>query len=229
VAVLGVDGCTRGWVGVLVDRGSTSALFAPDIGALAALVPALSVMAIDIPIGLPVSGRRRSDVLARQALGPKASSLYVTPTRAVLGAQTYAEANARSRALAGEGLSRQAFALRAKIFDVDRWLPTTSVRVCEAHPELSFMALAETFGVARPQHSKKTWAGQREREQLLRHAGMVHERFVGAALARAGVDDILDAAVLAWTAERIGRGAARCLPEAADELSDTGRPMAIWT
>jgi predicted RNase H-like nuclease len=41
------------------------------------------------------------------------------------------------------------------------------------------------------------------------------------------VDDVLDAAAAAWTADRIGRGEAISVPEAA-ERDDRGKPMAIW-
>ena len=46
----------------------------------------LVVVAIDIPIGLSDRGRRQADVLARRAVGILTSSVFMTPTRAVLDA-----------------------------------------------------------------------------------------------------------------------------------------------
>ena len=79
----------------------------------------LDVVAIDIPIGLPPTGPRQADVLARGQVGRRASSVFVTPIRAALLATTHAEASALHRSATGKGLSQQAYALRAKILEVD--------------------------------------------------------------------------------------------------------------
>jgi predicted RNase H-like nuclease len=42
------------------------------------------------------------------------------------------------------------------------------------------------------------------------------------------VDDVLDAAAVAWSASRVARGAARRLPAAPERFSD-GIDCAIWT
>ena len=66
-AVLGVDGCPGGWVGALV-RGSAVTW---HVGSLASLLrlPA-AVVAIDIPLALPVDGTRRAcEVAAKACLG----------------------------------------------------------------------------------------------------------------------------------------------------------------
>ena len=95
----------------------------------------------------------------REALGRRWPSLFITPVRAAVEAADYQGAAAENRRLAGEGLSRQAFALRAKILDVHQWLQTGSAapaQVVEAHPELSFAAMAGA-----PLRSRKsTWAGR---------------------------------------------------------------------
>ena len=112
------------------------------------------VIAIDIPIGLADTGRRRADQLAREALGRRWPSLFITPVRAAVEAADYQAAAAENRRLAGEGLSRQAFALRAKILDVDQWLRAGSpppARV-EAHAQLTLAAMA---GARRPPGSSK--------------------------------------------------------------------------
>jgi predicted RNase H-like nuclease len=228
--VLGVDASRAGWVGIALSGGEARAYFAPGIRELADRAAAdgpLLVIAIDIPIGLPDAGRRGADVLARKELKGRWPSLFITPVRAAVEAAGYQAAAAENRRLAGEGLSRQAFALRAKILDVDQWLQAGSpapAPVVEAHPELSFAAMAGT-----PLRSRKnTWAGAVQRETLLAQAGIVLDGDLGVAGEQAGVDDVLDAAAAAWTARRVSHGSARCLPPSPEVFSDR-IPAAIWT
>ncbi len=94
----------------------------------------------------------------------------------------------------------------------------------EAHPELSFAALAGAPLAAR----KSTWAGAELRRTLLAQAGITLAGDLGLAGEQAGVDDVLDAAVAAWTAQRVSQGTARCLPDPPETFSD-GLPTAIWT
>ena len=246
--MLGVDACRAGWVGIGLDGGEARAYFAPGMSELAGRAAAdgpVTVIAIDIPIGLPDASRRRADRLAREALGPRWPSLFITPVRAAVEADGYQDAAAENRRRAGEGLSRQAFALQAKIRDVDQWLRAGSpgppqashelsfapgvaspgpARVVEAHPELSFAAMAGA-----PLRSRKTtWAGAAERRALLAQAGLLLPDDLGLAGHQAGVDDVLDAAAAAWTARRVSQGSARRLPPAPEVFSD-GIPAAIWT
>jgi predicted RNase H-like nuclease len=226
--VLGVDACRAGWIGIALSGGRARAYFAPGIRELADRAAAdgpVLVIAIDIPIGLADGGRRRADQLAREALGRRWPSLFITPVRTAVEAADYQAAAAENRRLAGEGLSRQAFALRAKILDVDRWLQSGApAQVVEVHPELSFAAMAGA-----PLRSRKTsWAGAAQRRALLAQAGIVLDGDLGLAGEQAGVDDVLDAAAAAWTARRVSQGSARCLPPSPEVFSD-GLPAAIWT
>jgi predicted RNase H-like nuclease len=120
--VLGVDACKAGWVGIALAAGATRGYFAPRIDELADLAAAdgsLGVIAIDMPIGLPDHGRRQADVLARAAIGPRRSSVFMTPVRSALEAASHAEAVAINRKLAGEGISIQAYGLWTKLLEVD--------------------------------------------------------------------------------------------------------------
>ena len=177
-----------------------------------------------MPIGLPDAGRRQADVLARQLAGPRWASVFMTAVRAALEEVDYAAATAVNVKLAGEGISRQAHGLRAKIVQVDRWVRNAPNRVVEIHPEVSFACLAGApLGV-----SKSTWAGAARRRQLLAGAGIVLAEDLGLAGEKAGVDDILDAAVAAWAAVRVASGQARPVPDPPELFSD-GLPCAIWT
>ncbi|MFD1931371.1 MULTISPECIES: DUF429 domain-containing protein [Nonomuraea] len=224
--VLGVDGCRQGWIGIAVGEEPVRAYSAAQIVelvSLAAMDGELEVVAIDIPIGLPDRGRREADVLARRAAGARWPSVFMTPTRAALEAEDYVTAVAINQELAGEGISRQAFALREKLLQVDRWVRQTGQRVVEVHPEVCFARLA---GAPLPVR-KTTWAGVERRRALLEGAGIVVPRDLGAAGAMAGVDDVLDAAVAAWTARRVVTGQAGCMPCPPQTFTD-GVACAIW-
>jgi predicted RNase H-like nuclease len=110
--VLGVDACKAGWIGIALSQATLNAHAAAGIGDLiedASSAGPLMVIAIDIPIGLPDTGRRQADLLVRKAVGPRWASVFVTPVRPALEAHDYTSAAALSLRLAGEGISRQAF------------------------------------------------------------------------------------------------------------------------
>lgn len=218
--VAGVDGCKAGWVAIVLDEGGfVRATLERRFDALQALLGECSWIAVDIPVGLVDRGTRRADVEARRRLGSRASTLFVTPPREALQAPTYAEANRLARGLSGSGVSRQAYALRERILEVEA-VAGRDQRVVEVHPELSFLELARWInaptGALPP---KKTWSGLAARRRLLEAAGIVVPEDVGRA-GIAGADDILDAAAAAWTARRVASGSAYSLP-ADPELSGT--------
>lgn len=226
--VLGADACPAGWVGVVLSPGSLRAVVHSEIGGLVAMAAAagpLHAIAIDIPIGLADSGPRQADLLARKAAGPRYASVFLTPVRAALMAETYAAALEVSRELTGRGISSQAYRLRAKILQVESWRQETLTSpVVEAHPELCFAAMAS----APLRDSKSSWAGVVRRHQLLAAQGIELDSGLGLSGLQVGVDDVLDAAAVAWTARRVAAGAAQRLPVEPERFSD-GVDCAIWT
>lgn len=236
--VLGADVCPGGWVGIALAGSRVQAYLDPTIGGLVAQAVTegpLAIVGIDMPIGLPDAGPRQADTLAKEAVGPRRSSVFLTPPRPALGEPTHAEAVATSRRLTGAGSSIQAYGLRHTIAQVEDWLREdlrvrdgqcrrAGVTVVEVHPEVSFAALNGAPLSTR----KSTWAGARQRQALLAAAGIVLPDDLGAAGSRAGVDDVLDAAAVAWTAARVAAGQARCLPDPPEPGGD-GLPAAIWT
>lgn len=226
--VLGVDACRAGWFGIALAAGDITAHVAATIGELVELAEAgggaIQVVAVDIPIGLADRTRRQADVLARQAVGPLWSSVFITPTRAALDAPDQATASAVNRALTGEGVSVQAFGLKPKLRQVDRWVREAGRRVVEVHPEVSFAQLSGSPLTAR----KNTWAGAEFRRRLLDGAGISLDGELDGPGRRAAVDDVLDAAVAAWTARRVARREAQARPDPPEMFSD-GLPCAIWS
>jgi predicted RNase H-like nuclease len=225
--VLGVDGCKAGWVGALLSGTTYDVLVARDIAALVAeatrRAPGLTIVAIDIPIGLPDHGPRLTDRLARDQLpAGRKSSVFPTPSRAAVAHTTHPEVSAANRTALGVGLSVQAFHLVPKILDVDAFVRGgPPVTVLEAHPEVSFAELDPACVVP----SKTTPAGRSAREAALRHAGLEPPAyFRGQGYA---VDDLLDACAVAWTARRYADGTAYSLPDPPEVFSD-GLPAAVW-
>ena len=159
-----------------------------------------------------------------QAAGARWASVFVTPVRSALATGDYQRALAINRELTGGGISRQAFNLREKILQVDRWYSERPCPVVEAHPELCFGAIAGTPLT----DSKSTWAGAVTRRRLLGAAGVGVSGDLGLTGHRVGVDDVLDAAAVAWTADRVARGTARHAPDPPERFSD-GIDCAIWT
>lgn len=224
VSVVGIDGCKTGWVAVSLEGISgVSAHHLRAISAVAAEVPDTAVITIDIPIGLPEDGRREADVAARAFLGARRNSVFFTPVRRAVEAATHAEATAASLRATGGGISQQSFALSQKILEVERWLPSAPCPVFEVHPEVSFAVLLGAAASA----PKKTWAGMVERWRALTRAGIVVDGLDGPATLTASVDDMLDAAVAAWSARRIAAGTARTFPAVPQPVAD-GRIVAIW-
>jgi predicted RNase H-like nuclease len=225
--VLGVDACGAGWVGVVLSGEVTAVHVRAEIGALtqaaAAAAGPLDVVGIDIPIGLADAGVRQADVLARRAAGVRRASVFTPPVRDAVAVADYRQACELNRSLAGTGISRQAFNLREKILQVDGWLPSAPWPVVEVHPELSFAAMAG----APLADSKATWPGAVRRWQLLAGQGIWLSGDLGLVGHQVGVDDVLDAAAVAWTAGRVAAGCARRLPAAPERFSD-GIDCAIW-
>jgi predicted RNase H-like nuclease len=172
---------------------------------------------------LPRAGRRRADELARQQVGARRNSVFFTPVREALVAPTHREANAASLQLTGQGISQQAYALRTKILEAELFVASYSVPLWEVHPEVSFTVL---LGQP-PSASKKTWAGMRERVRALEAAG-VRLDDLGVAGVVAAVDDVVDAAVAAWSCRRLVNGDAVSFPDPPVEDPETGRLVAIW-
>ncbi len=219
--VLGVDACKAGWVGVVWGDGTARAVVAPTIADLVETArtdhPRLSVVGIDIPIGLPDATPRLADLLARQRLpAGRKSSVFPAPTRVATAQTIHVEASAANReATGGIGLSIQAFHLIPKILEVDALVRAgTSYRVVEMHPEVSFAAMDAASVVP----SKLTTAGAASRRSALRAVGLEPPPYA-AGQGYAG-DDLLDACAAAWTALRVATGDAECLPDPPETFSD---------
>jgi predicted RNase H-like nuclease len=209
---------------VVVDAAGAyeGAVLAATLADLVAAAGEVAVVGVDMPIGSVAGGRRAADAAARAVLGPRRSSIFWTPPPEALAAAGYAEANAGARAATGRGLSRQAWNLVPKMREAAALADAGRVPLREVHPEVSFAAMA---GAPLPA-PKKTWAGAVHRARLLADHGVRLPDDLGPAGA-APVDDVLDAAAVAWSARRIAAGTAVTYPDP-PERDGRGRPVAIW-
>ena len=221
---MGVDGCRGGWVVVTspVDSGATTVERVEHLDSLIERVRSGAVIAaaIDMPIGLPSTTRRMSDRALRANLGPRRSTVFPTPARAVLDAVDYRDALARSRDATGVGLSKQAWNLVEKIRALDALMtPDLQPRITEAHPESSFAEMAGAPLTSR----KNTADGRRERAALLSpfFPDLTDQLRAHAAL----TVDVLDAFAVAWTARRVALGCAKWFGD--DERDARGLSMRV--
>jgi predicted RNase H-like nuclease len=215
VRVLGVDAAGKHWVAVASDLRVYAEPTLVGLLTAADADGAVEVVGIDIPIGLPDGASpRRADALARDTVGPRRHSVFMTPPRTVLAAATYEEASAEARRVMRKGISQQAWALRRRILEVDQVVRSVDRRIVEVHPEVSFRTLAGRHLPA----AKSTWAGLEDRRGLLEAAGFVLPADHGQPGEVAGPDDVLDAAVACWTASRVAGGVEVRYPDEPEPL-----------
>lgn len=241
---VGVDWASGCWIAfALDDAGAT------DDGWAVGTYPAMlnvwheyrqaDWILVDVPVGLPDDGVRECDELARAELGPRGSSVFETPCRAAVEADSYDEARDLNADALGRGISAQAWGIVPRIREVDVFLAEhedADGTIRESHPELCFQGL-DVAG--RIDASKHDAAGLEQRKDVLAAVdpamASVYDRIereyveVDPAFARPistnARDDVLDAMALALTA-READGDFETLPESPPRDAD-GRRMEI--
>ena len=228
--LVGVDGCPGGWIVVAESDDGLNASVHPDWMSVMRNRERGSLIAVDIPIGLPASGARLCDIETRAYLGgPRSSSVFPTPVRACLVPGSYEEVSARHRSCDGRGLSRQAFNLLPKIRQVDQYLLGHAAdwpRIWEVHPEVSFKIWNAGCAL---QHRKTHRSGRNQRESLIDSVWKGERERIFAGVKGTGCrrDDLNDAFAALWSARRIASGLARKWPETTDEADERGLRMQI--
>ncbi len=207
--IAGVDGYRHGWVAAIEVADRTTMVEKFDSFSALLAQADLSLIVIDIPIGLLQSGSRTCDQEARKALGfPRCSSVFPAPIRGMLEAHNWEEACAVRLGIEGRRCSKQVMGILPKIREVDRELRADlQGRVREGHPELSFALMSGNKPMRR---RKSTPEGRRERLLLLGH----HFPDAGENLQNIprATTDLIDAYALLWTARRIACRQALVLP-----------------
>jgi predicted RNase H-like nuclease len=229
--VTGVDACRGGWVAVSLEVPSPAAARPPRAlvravrvhGSLDGVLEGTTdVLGIDMPLGLLESGWREADLAARGLLGSRRSSVFSIPPRAVWAEPDYASANRRCREQTGKGFNVQAWGLREKLTEANRYRETCGHPIYEVHPELAFCALSGGPLAL----SKHTAPGRELRRELLARAGIVLQAAGPGRAVPPPAADTLDAAAVAWSAWRIATGQAVTLPTR-PQRDRLGREIAI--
>ncbi|MEX2533066.1 MAG: DUF429 domain-containing protein [Nitriliruptoraceae bacterium] len=219
----GIDISRGAWVAVIInDTTMVKAHYAATLNGLYDVLAPCTTIAVDVPIGFSDTSIRACDMQARTLLGPRRASLFLTPIRPALHATTHTEASAINRAVTGQGISIQAYGLRHKMLETQQFIRDSGLTLHETHPETALAVLnGEPLTT-----TKKTWAGMRQREQLLIQHGVVLDACLPAG-ENAGIADMLDAAVAAVSARRIATGDALPLGDGSvDAMS--GVPQCIY-
>jgi predicted RNase H-like nuclease len=204
---VGIDGCRQGWMYSAIRQHQVIEVgFSNRITKIWNRFHNSPLILIDIPIGLSNTKTRGCDVEARKFLKPSSGScVFPAPCREALQAKSYKEACAENKRITGNKISRQTWNIVPKIREGDdflRAIPEARKKVRESHPEICFRALSEKPVGS----SKKTPEGTLLRLGILkRHLDNIEEHVLDAAIRYrrkgAALDDILDAMVLAVTAQ----------------------------
>lgn len=218
VKVAGADVWKGQWVVIVLNDGAFERGFvASEFSMAMSELDDVVVIGVDIPIGLPTLGERRpSDLEARAFVGPRRSSVFFTPSRELLMCDTAQEANRLAREQGVSGIAAQTFGLKKQIVAVAPWAEGDE-RIFEVHPEVSFR---EAAGHVLP-WPKSSWNGQMLRRSVLASHGIEIPETVPS-LGAAEASDIVDAAIVAWSASRIAINQALPMPLGG------GRIGSIW-
>ncbi|MDX2119315.1 MAG: DUF429 domain-containing protein [Planctomycetota bacterium] len=229
--VYGVDGCGDGrWVACRATRqGPREFRVFDSVDCLWQEARNAQLILVDVPIGMSWQ-KRQCDVLAKARLSRWNSRVYLVPHRDALSAEGRSVASAMNKARAGWGISAQSWAIRSLILGVDRFLaakPEAPGRVRECHPEICFWALCGKNVV---KENKQRPEGFQLRRGLLERVMPGIGSQIDDAIPRlrglAKPDDIVDAAVAAWTAMAaiVAPDQLRTLPEIPPR-DERGLPM----
>ncbi len=225
----GVDGIRGGWLAIYKDLKSGTLWYGIHQSAHDIFFCKPHLVAMDIPVGLEEDRPRECDLLARKILGrARGASIFPAPVRVVLKCTRYKHASDLQFKILGKRLSKQSWNIVGKIKEVDEMIgknPSLGEVIREIHPELSFFFLNNQSPLA---HSKKTRPGYQERYSLLKP---IFGKFLDYTLyeaRKAGCrpDDILDAVVALWSAERVLTGEAVQIPSPAP-INNLGVKIAI--
>jgi predicted RNase H-like nuclease len=238
VRVAGVDGCKVGWIAVIRQLTEPDEVRLAVFSSFAEVLnysPTISVIAVDMPIGLPDrigAAGRGPEKAARRHLGDRQSSVFAVPARAAVYAEDYAKACeiAQTTSEPPKKVSKQAFYLFPKIREIDGLMtPELEARVFEVHPELAFWRLnnGEAMNLPKKIKSRANGPGLDQRRDLLVSCGLERDFLDQTPPRGCGRDDLLDAAANCLIAGRIAAGRAEPFPNAF-QRDGKGLRMAIW-
>ena len=204
--IAGIDGSKGGWVCVSGYENNYKELKFEKLKEFNDIKSKnFNLVLVDIPIGLDINlkkGGRIVDKLARKELLTNKSSIFNAPSRLVLEAKNYEEANKINKNK-GMGLSKQSWNLVKKIKEVDEFIKNSNKTIVfESHPEIIFQVMKKD----KVSTKKKNDEGIIERRNLLEKNGFNKVFLEKNLLAKDSFykkDDFIDACSLFWSANRV--------------------------
>lgn len=191
---VGIDGARGGWVRITYDSISLCLTISESLEELL-IEDAMHFVDMPKDLGTVDHPSRACDAWMRSQLSQRKSSVFTPPIQEVLHEATYEEANERSQALVGKGISKQAWNLVPRIREFQQ---VKASDVYESHPEVCFSVMMGQEA----EHRKKTTEGQDERIALLRKYSKSSPWKWK--MSNVQVDDIIDACILAVAAYEAG-------------------------
>ncbi|MGH7885114.1 MAG: DUF429 domain-containing protein [Thermodesulfobacteriota bacterium] len=206
---IGVDSCKKGWfvVAINVSLNWEVGVF-ENFGKVVSKYSSFDNLLIDIPIGLPTQGSRTCDILTREKLGRRGTSVFTVPCRRAIYSGSYEEACRINLEINGKKLSKQTWNIVPKIKQLEKFLVSNTYylnKIRESHPEICFYTLSDSKPM---QNSKKTEDGIKERLNLMKSIFPKAEilfKYSKQKFTRSEVskDDIVDALILAISASNL--------------------------
>ena len=257
MTAVGIDWGSGYWIVVEIGRTVSVAAFPSMLNCWQEFGERADRILIDIPIGLPdtetelTDGQRMCDCEARQQLrSPLSSSVFSTPCRDAVYAETYSQARDCNENVLDRGLGSHSWSLVPRIQEVDVFLRDgnldvrSKTEIRESHPEVCFTRFARRLGdefkvTARKSKTK----GVKQRKTIIReYDSTLADRYeeleatitddgTGGAwkhrITSTRLDDLLDAMILALTAN-LNETQLESLPSDQDVPEDRcGLPMEI--
>jgi len=214
--IFGIDGCKTGWiVAEEILRGELSITLVETLTHLENMINQNAIAGIDIPLEIHEKGLRMADVEARRLLKSRSSTIFSPPTKKALLADSYSDACRINESICGKKLSKQSWFLFQKIKEAREIFCHTDkkIKLHEVHPELSFMAMNDMKVI---ELGKKTSDGFKSRYKLIKKffPGFDFKK-IRAKFNRKDVadDDILDAASVLWSTQKIIANIASFVPK----------------
>lgn len=203
--IAGIDRWRGGWIIAEIESDQLVFWAAAHIAEACERLAEHAVVAIDMPIALAVTGTRSAESQVRSVLGSSARSVFTSPTRRAVEAETQNQATEWNRSNEGPGISAQSFGLFASIRELRGALHGPgSNHWWETHPETAFALMND----GDPLGSKRSALGVAQRLVHLRPHFPTLEDSMLSAPPKVPVDDVLDAAAALWSARRISSGEA---------------------
>tara|TARA_B100001057_G_scaffold496314_1_gene597470 strand:- start:993 stop:1691 length:699 start_codon:yes stop_codon:yes gene_type:complete len=223
---VGIDGCRSGWIGIYNfndNFGTSGIIHKKKISEIISSFPSNSIFLIDMPIFL--SNRkyaRKCDVEAKKFLGKRRSSIFFAPCSQALRTKNYNDANNINKKITSLGLSKQSWNLFEKIKEIQKL--NSKIKIFEGHPECSFTFYNKT----EMDFTKSSAKGLFSRLKILYEIGFnvieLVDKLPSDIIANA--DDVIDAAILCWSAYRLKNNMAFEFPKTA-ELNSKKQKMSI--